>query len=292
MMNLLNVRRMVFSQRLKHATSRRSFGDQTGNAIAITRPAGGDGVMTIRIDRPEKYNAVNTAMVNTISDQLVGANEDNDVKIVLLTGTGKFFSAGNDLNSLVEVGLESKEFVQVTNEAKSVLIKFVDSLIDLKKPLVAAVNGPAVGLFVTTLPLCDVVWATEDATFQTPFSATALTPEGLSTRTFPAVLGPSLANEMLLFNRKLTADEALKAGFVSSLFQREDFLENVRNKLRTVTRVSSVESMMAAKSLIRTDADRQSLRAVNRIEAEIFMKRWFSPEFKAFLNQFVTRKTK
>ena len=94
---------------------------------------------------------------------------------------------------------------------------FIDAFIDLEKPLIAVVNGHAVGILVTTLGLCDFVIATNDATFHAPFGSTAQTPEGCSSYTFPRILGTSVANKMLLFNYKLTAQEALTHGLIGKL---------------------------------------------------------------------------
>lgn len=92
--------------------------------------------------------------------------------------------------------------------------RFVDALIDIEKPLIAVVNGHAIGILVTTLGLCDLVIASNDATFQTPFSSTAQSPEGCSSYTFPKLMGTSVASLMLLFNHKLTAQEALAHGLI------------------------------------------------------------------------------
>ncbi|KAI1277993.1 Enoyl-CoA delta isomerase 2 [Halotydeus destructor] len=295
-MALLNAGRMAFrrvcNQRFAALINQRGLSDQADAPVVVTRPTGDDGILTIRLNKPKKFNAVDLPMYQTVFSQLNDANEDKDVKIVVLTGTGKFFSAGNDLSAFAKIDMSNpKEVMKFAEEGKKTMITFVDSLINLKKPIVAAVNGPAVGIFATTLALCDVIWAADGATFHTPFSSTAQSPEGVSSRTFPAALGPSLANEMLMFNRKITADEALRAGFVSAIFPTENFLESVHSKLREITSVSSAESMVAAKSLIRTDADREQLRAVNRIEADMLVQRWFSPEFPAFIMQFMSRKS-
>ncbi|KAI1277991.1 Enoyl-CoA delta isomerase 2 [Halotydeus destructor] len=293
MMALLNRTRnalkIMVSWSVNNTKKWRSF---SGQADVVTQSAVHDGILTIRINRPEKLNAISISMVRSITNHLKEANEDEHVKTVMLTSTGKFFSAGDDLSALAELKLSSKQLMESTSEPRNTFTTFFDSLIDLKKPMVAAVNGPAVGLLVTCLPLCDIVWATQDATFLTPLSANAFSPLGVSSRTFPAALGPSLANEMLMFNRKITADEALKTGFVSSLFPKDNFLENAQNKLREILSVSSPESMMAAKSLIRTEAYRAQLRAASREEAEIYVQRWLSPEFTAFLKQFVSRSSR
>ena len=91
--------------------------------------------------------------------------------------------------------------------ARKVLDIFVESFIEFPKPLVALCNGPAVGIAVTTLSLCDMVWASDNAYFLCPFTRIAQSPEGCSSNTFSTIMGPSMANEMLLSNTTITAEE-------------------------------------------------------------------------------------
>ena len=91
------------------------------------------------------------------------------------------------------------------------------AFIDFPKPLVVLVNGPAVGISVTVMALCDAVYATDRATFHTPFTILGQSPEGCSTVTFPQAMGHAHASEMLLFNKKITASEAKERGIVSEV---------------------------------------------------------------------------
>lgn len=122
--------------------------------------------------------------------------------------------------------------------------RFIDAFIDLEKPLIAVVNGHAVGILVTTLGLCDFVIATNDATFHAPFGSTAQTPEGCSSYTFPRILGTSVANKMLLFNYKLTAQEALTHGLIGKLhskFGELHFAIQTNQKQTQITSVRLIE---------------------------------------------------
>ncbi|VEL26599.1 unnamed protein product [Protopolystoma xenopodis] len=113
------------------------------------------------------------------------ASNDRTVKIVAVTGAGDYFSSGNDLSNFTM----TKSPLEMAEEAKSLLLRFVAAFIDFPKPLVALVNGPAVGISVTTLGLYDYIFAADNATFHTPFTSLGQTPEGCSSYTFPKVMG-------------------------------------------------------------------------------------------------------
>ena len=170
---------------------KKQFSSSSEEDIVVTNK---NGLLTLRLNRPKKYNAITSEMYLKISDTLESAAKDSEVKLALLTGTGSYYSAGNDLTAFVK---HAAEPVEAAKRAVKILDRFIGSYIDFPKPIVAAVNGPAIGITVTTLALMDIVWAAESSTFSTPFSATAQSPEGCSSLLFPAIMGASLANEMV-----------------------------------------------------------------------------------------------
>ena len=147
-----------------------------------------NSIKTIRFNRPDKLNAFTVEMYKQITDELNQSSKDDAIKAVILTGTGNFYSSGNDLSVFTQAAKDIKAF---SKEAGNLMERFIDAFIDFEKPLIAVVNGHAVGILVTTLGLCDFVIATNDATFHAPFGSTAQTPEGCSSYTFPRILGNS-----------------------------------------------------------------------------------------------------
>jgi peroxisomal 3,2-trans-enoyl-CoA isomerase len=109
---------------------------------------------------------------------------------------------------------------------------FMRTFIRFPKPIIAAVNGPAIGVGCTMVPHCDIVYAAENASFLVPFSRIAVVPEFCSSVTFPQILGTSTANEMLLFGKQLGAQRAKELGFVSDVFPQKNFLESVLREVR------------------------------------------------------------
>ncbi|OAD60525.1 Enoyl-CoA delta isomerase 2, mitochondrial [Eufriesea mexicana] len=171
-----------------------------------------NGILEIVLNRPKKRNAITISMYNNLLQILHESIQDNTIHIVVLTGMGSFFSSGNDFSFLLtsqdEHVLDVKSMINVFKE-------FIDALITYPKLLVAIVNGPAIGIAVTMLPLFDMIYASNTAYFQTPFTNLGLVAEGCSTYTFPRIFGKSKASEMLYLGYKMSAIEAKQYGLIS-----------------------------------------------------------------------------
>uniref|UniRef100_A0A8D0BMN7 Delta(3)-Delta(2)-enoyl-CoA isomerase n=1 Tax=Salvator merianae TaxID=96440 RepID=A0A8D0BMN7_SALMN len=241
-----------------------------------------DNITQIMLNRPKVKNAINVKMYNEIMEALEEAAKDNSV-VVVLTGNGDYYCSGNDLNNFANV---SPTAVQEGAEKGAVLLKdFVNHFIDFPKPLIAVVNGPAVGIAVTILGLFDIVYASDRATFHTPFSNLGQTPEGCSSYTFPKIMGVSKATEMLLFNKKLTAAEACAQGLVTNVFPDNTFQKEVWARLKTYANLPR-NSLAISKQLIRS-MEKEKLHEVNAQECERLKERWQSDEcMNAVINFF------
>ena len=188
-----------------------------------------------------------------------------------------------------------KDLLTHAQESKTIFYKFVDSFIKIPKPMIAVVNGPAVGITVTTLPLFDVVVCSDTATFHCPFSALAQSPEGCSSYTFPRIMGYSKANSMLLFNHKMTAKEALDTGLVSEIVPKnelESYLDKWIYSQDGLIKTCNNNSLTVSKRLIRNENIVSTLEKVNQVESEVLMNCWLTPEFPKVIEKFFARKLK
>lgn len=235
----------------------------------------GDSTYTVNVDnklavitlnRPAKKNSLTQAMYNNIAKTLHELSEREDVAITAITGTGDFFTSGNDLTSAFSK-LSMENLDEVLDKATRAVRAFVEAFITHKKVLVAVVNGPAIGIGATILPLCDIVYCTPNAWFQTPFSRLGLCAEGCSSYTFSKILGVSKANEMLLFNDKLTADDAAVTGFVARVVPRDKLEAIVWQPLRQNAAQLSNKSLEATKYLTRK-FEEHTLHEANRAEIQ------------------------
>ena len=166
------------------------------------------GVATLTFDRPDKKNAINAAMYEALAGRLKTAADDRAVRSVLFTGAGNAFTAGNDLKDFGD-----PRFIQ----PDSPVLTFMRALAGFEKPVIAAVNGIAVGIGVTMLLHCDLVYAADNATFSMPFVQLGLVPEFGSTLLLPAIAGRVAAAEKLLLGKPFLAAEAVVMGLANAV---------------------------------------------------------------------------
>ncbi|XP_073487089.1 enoyl-CoA delta isomerase 2 isoform X1 [Aquarana catesbeiana] len=246
-----------------------------------------DNITKIFLNRPEKKNAITLQMYKEIGLALDEAAKDDSV-ITVLSGHGDYYCSGNDLNNFTNIPPEGKE--QMASDAAVILEAFVGKFIDFPKPLIAVVNGPAVGISVTILGLFDVVYATDRATFHTPFSQLGQSPEGCSSYTFPRIMGLSKASEVLLFNKLLTAHEASQLGLVTEVFPDSTFQREVWERLKGYGSLPK-NSLVFSKQLMRA-TEKEKLHAVNIEECERLKERWLSDECMNAIISFFQKRVK
>ncbi|XP_044617054.1 chromodomain Y-like protein 2 isoform X1 [Equus asinus] len=212
---------------------------------------------------PEIMKEVRRALCNAATD---------DSKLLLLSAVGSVFCSGLDYSYLI--GRLSSDRRKESTRIAEAIRDFVKAFIQFKKPIVVAINGPALGLGASILPLCDIVWASEKAWFQTPYATIRLTPAGCSSYTFPQILGVALANEMLFCGRKLTAQEACSRGLVSQVFWPTTFSQEVMLRVKEMASCSAVV-LEESKCLVRSFL-KSVLEDVNEKECLMLKQLWSS----------------
>ncbi|XP_023666284.1 chromodomain Y-like protein 2 isoform X1 [Paramormyrops kingsleyae] len=216
-------------------------------------------------------NALTPEIMKEVSRALSNAAADSS-KLLLLSAVGSVFCSGLDHSYLI--GRLSTDRRKESNRIADAIRDFIRAFLHFKKPIVVAINGPALGLGASILPLCDIVWASEKAWFQTPCASTRLTPTGCSSYTFPQILGVALANEMLFCGRKLTAQEACSRGLVSQVFWPTTFSQEVMLRVREMATCSAVV-LEESKCLVRSFL-KSVLEEVNEKECQMLKQLWSS----------------
>jgi len=228
-----------------------------------------DGVCELRLNRPEKRNAITHQMYQALAAELRTALADEAVRAVLLSGAGASFSAGNDLNDFVS----GPEFTSAHP-----VMDVLRTLATFDKPLVAAVHGPTVGIGVTMLLHCDLVVAAHGTQLTMPFVALGLVPEAGSSLLLPRLTGQQRAAELLLLGQPLDAAGAERLGLVNRVVEADRLLDEA---LALALRLAQqpAEALRATKRLLRGDP----AEVLARIEAEaqVFAARLKSAEFRA-----------
>ncbi|ODM96736.1 Enoyl-CoA delta isomerase 2, mitochondrial [Orchesella cincta] len=247
-----------------------------------------NGVRKIVFNRPEARNALQYEMMDKIGNALFEANSDSATKLVTVTGTGEFFSSGNDLGNWHTANQTIPEIKEKTR--RYVMQQLMFGFIDCRKPIIALVNGPAIGAGATMLPFCDQVLASDKAFFSTPFPAIGIVPEFCPSYLFPKIMGYSKANNMLLFCHKLTAKEAQECGFVTRVFPSESFAESCKKLIDAYVQLPT-EPMLQAKELIRAP-EREKLKQICAYEMDLVIDSIDSPHVRSNIDNFFARKKK
>ncbi|XP_077544932.1 enoyl-CoA delta isomerase 3, peroxisomal-like isoform X4 [Haemaphysalis longicornis] len=279
-----------------------------------------DKGMVVRFNRPSKKNSITLEMYDTMVGCLREAAERDDVHYLVLTGTGDFFSSGNDLGNFMnrlKTGLppdvlakEAAELVRLAQPFPSQssypktgsssgggssrnpkhFHRYVAAFINFPKPAVALVNGPSIGVSCTVLGLFDFVYASDKAFFHTPFTMLGLSPEGCSSYTFPRAMGIARANRILMLNEQLSAQEAKACGFVTDVFPHDSFHEEARKRLQQLARLPP-KSLQHSKALVREPlwAD---LHKANDRECDRLVERFVSEEAMQAVMDFFKHKGK
>lgn len=238
-----------------------------------------DGVLlTLRFNRPDKKNAITAAMYQAMADALRAAEKDASVRVVIFTGAGDAFTAGNDLKDFAE---------NPPQDETSSVFQFMDVLSGFPKPVLAAVNGVAVGIGTTLLLHCDAALAVPSAKFALPFVNLALVPEFGSSRLLARYVGLRKAQELLLSGEAFDAEAALKMGLIGAVVAPDQLAASAKTKAEMLA-AKPPAAMRATKALIRGDV--ADVKALIAREAKVFIARLKSPEMQEAIAAFFAKR--
>ena len=273
----------------EQGSKKESVSEQPAEKYQTIKTEIDNGIFTITLNRPDKYNAINLDCYREIGEALAEADANDFVVVVAMTGAGSYYCAGNDLSGFQKLAQEfNGDFVKGSQYASTILEKYVSSYINFSKPLVALINGPAVGISVTVLGMFDMVLASSNASFHTPFPSLGQSPEGCSSYTFPLIMGHQKAVEFLMCEKKLTAEEALDRNIVTEVIPHESFSKVCQERLALFASLPP-KSLIYGKALMRHQ-HKQKLHEVNKAECERLVERWTSEECIGAIMKFLARK--
>jgi enoyl-CoA hydratase/carnithine racemase len=237
------------------------------------------GVTTIEIARPEKKNALTLAMYDDMTRALDTALADNAVRAVLIAGQPGVFTSGNDLEDFMQRPPTGED---------SPVFRFMLALFNFEKPVVAAVTGSAVGIGVTMLFHCDLVYVSQDAQLSMPFVALGLVPEFGASLIAPRLLGHAKAAEALLLGAPLSGSNAAELGIANAALPPGEVLAHARRAAERFNQLPT-GAVRATKRLMRSPSKEEVLRAM-RAEANVFLERLHSPEAKEAFEAFFQKR--
>jgi enoyl-CoA hydratase/carnithine racemase len=239
----------------------------------------GDGILTLRMNRPEKKNALTRVMYAAMTDAINAAQTDDAIRVIVFLGVPGAFSAGNDLMDFMNAGAGAGLGTEV--------LGFIAAISETTKPLVAGVDGLAIGIGTTLLMHCDVALAAKGSLLRTPFVDLGLVPEAGSSLIGPAIMGYQKAFAMLALGEDFSAEDALAAGLVRKVTTRENLEAET---LAVAKRIAAKppEALRLSRALLRDNAG--TLKDRIDAEAKLFGQRLQSDEARAAFMAFFAKK--
>ncbi len=233
-------------------------------------------LLTLRLNRPDKKNALTSAMYGALADGLARLEEDDDLRAGLLLAEGRDFCAGNDLFDFAAPAARGDE-----GDTELPVARFLRALPSATKPLLAAVRGRAIGVGATLLLHFDLVAVAPDADIRFPFVDLGLVPEAGSTLLLPALVGHRRAAEILLLGRPLDAGRAVELGIATTVSDDPD--ATVAGWAAALA-AKPVAGLLATRRLLRGDPE--VILARQAVEGRVFAELLAGPEFAAALARF------
>jgi peroxisomal 3,2-trans-enoyl-CoA isomerase len=240
-----------------------------------------DGVTTLTMNDPRRLNGWTTEMVAALHAALERAAADDATKVVVLTGTDPYYSAGVNLGGSVKLGHPRELHANIVRLNAALF----DAFISFPKPILIAANGPMIGACTTTASLCNAVVASERATFSTPFAALGVPPEGCSSEVFPIVLGAAAERMLGPEGWKPTAKEALEIGLVQYVVPHDQLLTEAQ-------RIAQEWIRDGVGRVYPAGFGREALQAINERESLEIATAFLSPPFLMGQYRFLRSKKK
>jgi enoyl-CoA hydratase/carnithine racemase len=259
-----------------------------------------DRVATITLNRPDKLNAWTAVMEGEVRAAIGEAERDNDVRVIIMTGAGRGFCAGADislLSSVAEQGIDNKRRAQALRNTNVRKVKGVRPDFQrkysyfpaLSKPVIAAINGPVVGLGLVISLYCDLRFASDTARFGTAFARRGLIAEYGMAWMLPRLVGVPNALDLLFSARMIDAAEALRMGLVNQVYPQDVFLDKVREYARDLASGVSPRSMRVIKRQI-YEAMFQTLEETFAISEREMIASLLSEDFKEGVAHFLEKR--
>jgi enoyl-CoA hydratase/carnithine racemase len=245
--------------------------------MSIVQIEDADGVRLVTWNRPEALNALNDELWDATTAALVSAQADPELRCVVLTGTGRAFTAGQDLSEMMDPPDHGDGAVHGYRALIPVLEEF-------DKPLLAAVNGLGLGIGATLLPYCDIVWIAADARLKVPFVTLGVTTEAAGSMLLPQRMGWQAAAKFIFTAEWMTAEEAVACGLAFQVSAPDALLEDTMAVARQIGAMP-VDSLQTTKRLM-VAARLDAVRAARAREDNEFVRMVGSEENQAALAQF------
>lgn len=239
-----------------------------------------DNILRITINRPEKKNALTLAMYGAMAEAVEQGEANPEVRVILLHGNGDSFTAGNDLQDFMANPWTEQEVPPA--------VRFMLAVAHAKKPFMAAVHGSTVGIGVTILLHCDLVYAADNAKLVMPFVNLGIIPEAGSTLLVPALMGHQRAAELFMLGAPVTAQRAYELGLVNAVVAQDKLLETAMGAAQALAEKPAA-AVRATKALMKKPMAGETERVIEE-ELQVLAERLKSPECREALMAFLQKR--
>ncbi|MCO4832248.1 MAG: enoyl-CoA hydratase/isomerase family protein [Acidimicrobiaceae bacterium] len=240
-----------------------------------------DGVLTVTMNRPEKLNAWTPRMGIEMADAISAANDDNDVIAIVVTGAGRGFCAGADMSEVFQAQLDGDEEDRTPMDWVGLMRSC--------KPIVAAVNGPAIGVGLSQVMSMDHIIGAAGAKFSLRFVKVGVVPELGSSNLVPMRVGFGKASELMLTGKTILAEEAAEIGLIDQCVPAEQLLDAAHEMARAMGD-NPQASLRFTKQLLTENMSNASLRDVQRLELQLLNQAYETPEHKEAIAAFLEKR--
>ena len=240
-----------------------------------------DGVLTVTMNRPEKLNAWTPRMGIEMADAISAANDDNDVIAIVVTGAGRGFCAGADISEVFQAQLDGDEEDRTPMDWVGLMRSC--------KPIVAAVNGPAIGVGLSQVMSMDHIIGAAGAKFSLRFVKVGVVPELGSSNLVPMRVGFGKASELMLTGKTILAEEAAEIGLIDQCVPAEQLLDAAHEMARAMGD-NPQASLRFTKQLLTENMSNASLRDVQRLELQLLNQAYETPEHKEAIAAFLEKR--
>ena len=236
-----------------------------------------DAILRIQLNRPEKKNALNPEMYHALREALEQADTDDSIRVVFITGSGDSYSAGNDLKAFI------------SNPGDDANARFIRQIATTETPIVAAVNGVAVGVGVTMLLHCDLVYAVPDAIFNFAFIDLGVVPEAASSLIVPQLVGQRKAAELMLLGDKFGSETAESIGLINEIVDADKLEAYAWEKAERLAS-KPPQALRLTKQLLKRGNQDVLIETIDH-ELRLFLERLQSDEVQNIMMSFMARKS-
>jgi 2-(1,2-epoxy-1,2-dihydrophenyl)acetyl-CoA isomerase len=243
-----------------------------------------EGVALLYLNRPKVLNALNETMKNELIHALKETEEDNNIRVMILTGRGRGFCAGADLNRFIEAQKSAKDFKKAIRFGSLDLPR---AFIQYPKPIIAAINGPSYGFGFTVTLTCDIRLASERAKFSCAFVRIGVTPEFCSTFFLPRLIGYGKAAELIFTARPFDAHEALEIGVVNQVFPHNRLMPEAKKMAKQIASMPPT-AVQKSKEILRHGMQ-STLEQVIQHESIVFLDAMKTEDHKLALSKLLAQ---